>query len=512
MQDYNINAIENHLVVCYMPSCLPWSRHPFVTPEGKPGRLYSFFDSYVEYVKYTALFSAEERSFFELVFGELPQKPHFDVDIDVHKYMEKYGDSVDTMVPTLIDALIRSCIMVLGGLGITLNVNKDILLYSSHGTDKRSVHMVINNYYHDGNDDALAFYWLVVEQISKLTDGKYVEFIDNAVYSKRQQFRILGCRKIGTERVKVYHESFLYDNIIYEHAYTGEITDSAMKVLTMTAESLVSFTAGCQILPSLYVPKSSTYIGGDSGDLSDATTSRAMEMIKEVMEEAPFKLEEVKGSLLVLKRMAPSYCPLCETVHEAQHPFMYITNSKLYWNCRRWLKPGPVPRFFVGYIDVVYANEPNSTEGLTGDRESSVGDANNAGDGGDEGYFSFGDYIVPNTAATSAATSTSTATSTATSAYTSTATSTAASVTIASTISAPSHRKVILPTPSCDIAPHTYYPEDLSSRFNAMKQPSKPTVSLSDIMKMPVDKKQGPKYKKSNPRTKLLQGVISDVI
>ena len=41
------------------------------------------------------------------------------------------------------------------------------------------------------------------------------------------------------------------------------------------------------------------------------------------------------GSLILLTRHQPSLCPICNVIHDAISPYMFVAGTKLYFNCRR---------------------------------------------------------------------------------------------------------------------------------------------------------------------------------
>ena len=142
LEDYNMNNIHSGLVICYTPERLPGSEDPFVTRDGRPMHIFAFFESYIEFCNYSKSFNPIERSFYEVVFGELPQKPHFDIDIDRTEFNTCYpNQNVDIVSPQLLELVINGCFQVIG----TLDIERDLLIYSSSGPQKYSYHLVINN-------------------------------------------------------------------------------------------------------------------------------------------------------------------------------------------------------------------------------------------------------------------------------------------------------------------------------------------------------------------------------
>jgi hypothetical protein len=363
MEDFTLNEIASHMVVCFTPDKVPGWDRPFRTKEGEPIRIYAFFDSYLEFYEYMQKFSPTERAFYEIVFGELPQKPHFDIDIDLETHTLGFpNDDIDTTAETLREAVIMGCMEVSQGVGVTLDLTRDILIYSSHGPQKRSYHVIINNKCHDGNNEAKAFYDAVMIKVHGYTQGKYQKqnFVDRGVYSPRQQFRLIGCQKWGSGRPKVFYEQFWYSGTRYTHVYNEEIDDPEnpagipnRKKLVIVYESMISFTSGCSFLPSLVPAKPvKQYNFGAMPDLEGTMVDQCMMLLRAKMHPCPFEKREVMGHMILLHRTAPSHCPICQKPepHMKEHPYMFVIDGKVYWDCRRG--PDEAKKFFLGYLAV----------------------------------------------------------------------------------------------------------------------------------------------------------------
>lgn len=353
MEDYPLNSLVNHMVVCFTPDTIPGRDGLFRAQDGDFMRIYAYFDSYLEFFEYMMKFEPSDRAFYEIIFGELPQKPHFDVDIAYAEFLKLYpGEDFDSTAAFIKDTVIAGCMQVLAERSITIDMSRDVLLYSSHGPQKQSFHIVLNNHCHDGNEEARAFYDEVVKKISILTNGKYLKFIDSGVYSPRQQFRLVGCQKVLSGRPKIFYERFTYNQTEYTHTYSDDVTEITMKKLTIMYESLVSFVSGCKFLPSWVPPKQgSDQELQDTPDLDDGVVKNCLVMMKHKIKDSPFSVREVQGNMILLQRNAPSWCPICTNSpepHEKEHPYILIVEGKVYWDCRR--RSPDSKRLFLGYL------------------------------------------------------------------------------------------------------------------------------------------------------------------
>jgi len=394
MDDYNLNDIAHHMVVCFTPNKIPGNTRPFRNRDGSLIHIYAYFDSYLEFYDYIQNFQPDDRSFYEIIFGELPQKPHFDIDIGMNDLNNLYPDeNINIVAETLREAVITGCIEVLQENMISMDISRDILLYSSHGKEKRSYHIVLNNKCHDGNKEAKAFYDAVMKKVSIYTNGKYLDFVDKSVYSPRQQFRMIGSQKQGSNRPKIFYEQFVYQGQQYTHIYSEDVTDITIKKLTILYESMVSFTSGCILLPSLIPPRPINHNNlSEMPDIDNKIVEQCMIMLRNKMDDCPFSVKEIHGHLILLKRHAPSHCPICRKAepHENENPYMFIIGGKVYWDCRR--SPDDSKKFFVGYLAMTLEEMQMGSTFLGNEITSEDNSGNEEND--NQGEFMFGDYDI----------------------------------------------------------------------------------------------------------------------
>jgi hypothetical protein len=287
---------------------------------------FTYFDNYIDFYKFNLKLPIEKRSFFEIIIGNFAQKPHFDIDI---KISDIKTSDINSFVDILLSDLLNSICLVLKDMGVDVEKDRDILIYDSNGKEKRSYHILINNYCHSNNLEAKEFYKRV---ITGMKDKKNSKYIDNMVYSKKQQFRILGSQKLGSGRVKKLNSIFKIDDIVYEHKY-DEVLEDFQKSIVNLSESLVSFTKDCKILPHLIKTEKEYNIKHE--DITDDTVELAFKYMKEKFEEVVFGIYRVEPGMIMLWRYKPSYCYVCKRNHDNQHPYIFIRDNTLYFNCRR---------------------------------------------------------------------------------------------------------------------------------------------------------------------------------
>lgn len=272
-------------------------------------RRYALFRDVESFEKLLSQIRPTDQHFYEVI-GSRGQKPHFDIDIDL--------EEVQISSVGLLKSLIMVIRQVLEEEGVIIGKN-NILVYSSNGEKKESYHLIIDGYYHSDNIQAYHFYQRVVQKIP----FRYRKVVDGSVYKIIQQFRLLGSSKEGSNRIKKYWN------------YLGYVPKNPFR------SSLISYLEGCQLLP----PFREEFTSEEEDNTEDYFQDRelessALEILRSrFSDHLPFKYEygisRQSWGLIVLRRTSPSFCQICQRVHENENPYMYISKGNLYLNCRR---------------------------------------------------------------------------------------------------------------------------------------------------------------------------------
>ena len=308
----------------------------------KESKLYAVFENYLNFAKFFLQVIPELRSFFEIILGERLQKPHFDIDMEL---------TPQQLQENLSEKVLADLIDVLRKLIPDLSLTKDVCIYSSHSStnlqntnsNKRSYHVVINHFCHANNKEAKAFYYSVMKMLPK----EYFDngWIDHAVYSKTQQFRIYQSKKLHSDRTKVFHETWRFKGENVKHIYDEVAENENMQFCINLDESLVSARPGtCKLLPSFGIPEEFLKKDFETGenveyDLAMEAISLFAHSIGTTPENSNFAytFDRVEGPFVILKRRKPSKCRLCLRVHNHQNPYLFITPDTLnvFFHCRR---------------------------------------------------------------------------------------------------------------------------------------------------------------------------------
>jgi len=380
--------------------------------------LYALFEDQYDLQNYIQTIPFADRAFFEIILAEFPQKPHFDIDISVTPTLQdhldvSYGQIEDSLTRFSLDLLsnvLKAIQTVLAEVGVEIDPYTDILVYSSHGKnaagrrEKSSFHIVIDHFAHYNNQDAKGFFQRVADRVDPL----YLPYLDRAVYNPRQQFRLVGCQKVGSNRPKLLEPEFYIDGTRYVHVYTNRqgyiidldeeeekvyLLDEKFKVIQefsgqkyvqyqqkrlidQLSESLVGFTSNCKLLP-LFISEE-TRKKYENVTLPEDVLEKAFDLLTDKLavfdRDNPFTIRDIAGSLINLDSTEPYTCLICNRRHESENPYLSVFQNQVYYRCRRYeeeeKKNGLMPNpYFLGSLTVfpIDLNGDDLSSGLEDD-------------------------------------------------------------------------------------------------------------------------------------------------
>lgn len=273
--------------------------------QGELYRRFSIFSPISDFAKEFLRTRELDRCYYEVILGDRPQKPYFDIDISAKEDNISEDESLDLIKQIkdsiLVDSRIRET---------------DILVFTSHGSGKLSYHIVINNWcLPDVNTNKIYCHRI----LDRISDGYPLKkYIDHLVYKSIQQFRTYGSTKRGKDRWKI--------------EYPPAKSSSRFDYVSRLYSSLVTNTNSCRILEYKPIEKK---IWDDTGELTDAEISIICKL--DFISDDTFLVQEPKGRLIPLKRLKPSFCIVCQRIHENENPYLTLSpdSTKIYFHCRR---------------------------------------------------------------------------------------------------------------------------------------------------------------------------------
>uniref|UniRef100_A0A6C0AED8 Uncharacterized protein n=1 Tax=viral metagenome TaxID=1070528 RepID=A0A6C0AED8_9ZZZZ len=322
-------------------------------------RKYAKFNSIFDFIDFSTNHTKEDyKCFYETIPGNLPQKIYFDLDIylegsnkkDKKRYtIEEAKDAIYLLQDKIIE--LEPCVK-----------SKDIFVFCSHGENKRSYHVVVDNWCLPDCINNKYFF----KAIMKIFPEKYKDMLDPGVYSSMQQFRIYGNHKWKSDRKKILDPDCQWEPPI-------KCTSEKHRKFLVLLHSLITNCEGCKILKRYAPEKNNVYFREIF--LKDPEIKESINMCAKILkckdfldDNFPFKISEIKGGLVLLKRLFPSFCNICQKIHHKQDSYLIINKSGVYLDCRR--NPEG-KKLFLGKIDIEESDiEDNSEENSDSSPES----------------------------------------------------------------------------------------------------------------------------------------------
>lgn len=241
---------------------------------------------------YEHIFSGETLCYYEIISGVMPQKIYFDVDIPSDD--RQFGLQVlDELLAVIKDKFVVYGVM-----------SPDIMVFSSCGNKKQSYHVVVSNVCVKSNEHNNSFAWQVKRDL--VLGNDYVDML----YKSTQQFRIVNNTKYGQTRYK----RFMPDMSTVEMKDDREIFEA----------SLVSNVEGCK---TLSIPLRER----NESDVKYTAKYEDVERRMKMRNISGFECGDITGNLVRLNRVAPSFCKICERIHDSENAFIVVGDKiKLY--------------------------------------------------------------------------------------------------------------------------------------------------------------------------------------
>lgn len=288
-------------------------RKTLICNETSPNvRKYALFDNYIDFYKY--YITVPDKTIHEMILGKYCQKSHFDLDIKEPKDLNNHQKIFDKVLESIL-------LVYKEKFNLNLDLEKNILVFTSHGAEKKSYHIIIDNYCHLNNEECKNIYDLVMSKYN-------CKYLDNGVYGATQSLRILWSHKHNSDREKVFNETFVF----LDKEYTVKINvEEKLKNLEVLKRSLVSEISDCTILPSIIEKKNENIVHDQDLEFDNG-------QVKKILSE--FDNNQVvirrEKNIIILRKIRPYTCKACGQFHENENPFLTVLKSgDIFFHCRR---------------------------------------------------------------------------------------------------------------------------------------------------------------------------------
>ena len=284
-------------------------------------RQFTSFRTCFEFYEYAKDVGFENNCFYEVIRGNYPQKPYFDIDISLADDDSNEKNPMTRNEKIAIGNRLVLCI-VNGIKKIHPQIlSEHIFIFNSHGEKKRSYHIVVDHWCFPTYKQNKAFYTEVITHVPKA----WQRFCDPCIYKSLQQFRTFFSHKWNTDRIK------MLDPLCSWKLPSSSLSPDQQNMITFIS-SLVSNTDYCTFLPYTICDEIENF----SQDISDVDIKAVKDVIASMDDAKSFTVGKISGSVISLNRLTASFCSVCNRVHENENPFVFVNmNNDIFFNCRR---------------------------------------------------------------------------------------------------------------------------------------------------------------------------------
>jgi hypothetical protein len=371
LDDFTESVLESKLVISMMPY--------------DDVHIYAVFDDYIDFFEYQKKFSVEQRYFHEVILGDRSQKGRFDIDITKDDLRDE--ETLDVLFRTIFDQLIDAIVKVFKeDFKITLSLERDILVFTSHGEEKRSCHVIIDNFFHLNNMEASNLYFRVIRFIPRVAKElssnimirqSKSKLIDGGIYTGKQNFRIVGSQKRDSNRPKIFSSSWLYNDKWINHVFSEEVNDDNRELFILSASLITNITVFVHI--PIIIEKDVKRIV-NSIVLPESVIHSALDLVEKKYPQV-FTLTSVSNNKINLKRLCSSHCDICCRIHDHEGSYLRVNTFNVYFYCYR-----------NEWNNGKYLGSINSN--IQGVNVDGIIQENNESENNNEEVFMFGDIIM----------------------------------------------------------------------------------------------------------------------
>lgn len=295
-------------------------------------RSFTLFSTHTEYIRFLLTLPSNERCFHEVILRDTSFKMYFDLDISEEKHRDLFIQERDEFLNVFIQTLVGVYQELYK---VILDINRDVIWLDGSRPGKISFHIIIDNYRVAGHHEARNLFRYILEKIPE----RYHPFFDQGIYIPNKSLRTLGAVKDGVGYPLSFVESYEYDGKKVKYQYPVECEGNNHISMQYQA-SLITVAQHCSLLAEYFkveiVKQSVVFIDDD-------TTSKVMTQLCQYentdLIDLPYSLHEVAEGQLRMTRLKPSFCQVCQRIHDAENPYIKVTEKdnvlSIVFHCRR---------------------------------------------------------------------------------------------------------------------------------------------------------------------------------
>lgn len=309
---------------------------------------------FVDFYKIFLETSPEQRNYYEII-REGWQKLHFDLDLK-HEDME---------IPTLEYAELTKNYLIKGiveyfsaNVKQALSIEHDIMVFSSHGENRYSYHIIVDNFAFPTSAHCKE----VTKKVITSMPNEMKRYIDTSVNKRNQQFRILrNCKERETLcRFKDFVQNWNYfeQTICWKPRIGNDSRWSNPQYLEylIFERTMVSYFPYQPFLVDFQIPKL-TFVSETPDDENVDSPKIDINAVTKLVPNG-WHITTVHGCIFNVKaNNNETECLLCQRVHEHENQYIYVSPGKqnVFFKCHRAKDEGkPKQTLYLGTLNPEY--------------------------------------------------------------------------------------------------------------------------------------------------------------
>jgi hypothetical protein len=305
---------------------------------------FTVYENKDQFITAYSVMTYEQKTLHEVIL-DIPQKLKF--DIDAKRYSDNptdpvFNESVDEF-NTMMENII-SHIQSIFHLNYDIELpRKNVIMCDSSDASKFSRHIIINGYFVSGHRQAEHF---ALDVINGLPED-YSKFIDRSVYNVKQNFRITGSHKSGSNRIKTIM-NYTHGNT----TYTYDIKDT-----------FITHTIDCTKLKNIEHIVDSDELYVKEIELEGSDMIEISKLVRDAGLDKYYQYVNRDGAVLKYNRIRPSACEICQHEHTSNGMFIRVyktgSHAEVFQYCYRWNSQNPKNkrRLSLGTFVTEYADD-----------------------------------------------------------------------------------------------------------------------------------------------------------
>lgn len=293
-------------------------------------RQFTYFRTCFEFFNYAKNIKFENNCFYEVIRGNLPQKPYFDIDISLKDDTDNINEENYLSKEEKINIGNKLIICIVNAIKKIHHqiLDEHILIFNSHGETKRSYHIIVDYWCFPTYKQNKQFYNQVLEFVPKT----WQKFCDASIYKSIQQFRTYLSHKWNTNRIKLIDPLCKWKSPNNYVVNCNDVISHDKENMFLFINSLINNTDYCSFLPYIVCDEIESF----SQELDDIDINLLKKVINSMEDISSFKIGKISNSVVSLFRIKPSFCESCNKIHDNENPFVFVNmNNDVYFNCRR---------------------------------------------------------------------------------------------------------------------------------------------------------------------------------